>query len=175
MTYVLGVLTLSCVAASSFPAEDQASMSTFAATHGVAALRVSMTVSSCAKQGQSCRPVGQGGCCGGYWCSTASKTCYILPKVGEDGGDGDVRVGQPTYRNTVMPNGVCNITTEGEKLPVPNPIRDNTHMIATAWNPNYGTHVLVVGRDTKIYHKVRLVVARSPSVAHSPSHPPLRG
>jgi hypothetical protein len=74
-----------------------------------------------------------------------------------------------------MPNGECNITTPVDNLTVPNPIQENAHIIATFNSPHYGparrrpyrpyflidaaaptrvgTHVLVRGRDTKIYHK----------------------
>jgi len=58
------------------------------------------------------------------------------------------------YKNTVMPNGECNITTpSNSNLTVPDPIQENAHIIATFWSPHYGAHVLVRGRDTKIYHK----------------------
>ena len=58
----------------------------------------------------------------------------------------------PIYLNTVMPNGVCNISTQ-DGIPTALPVRENAHVIATAFNPNYGTHVLALGRDSKIYHK----------------------
>jgi len=56
------------------------------------------------------------------------------------------------YSNTVMPNGDCNITSE-DGLKVLQPVRQNMHVVATFWNPAYGTHVVVLGRDSKIYHK----------------------
>lgn len=58
----------------------------------------------------------------------------------------------PKYSNTIMPNGQCNITDEDGKKAVP-AIRENTHFIATAVNPYYGVHVVVLGRDSRIYHK----------------------
>lgn len=56
------------------------------------------------------------------------------------------------YPNTVMQNGYCNISKEDDK-PVPNPLPEFPHVIATVVNPNYGLHILVLGRDSKIYHK----------------------
>lgn len=66
---------------------------------------------------------------------------------------------RPRYENTVMPNGVCNISA-ADGLPAVTPIRENSHVIATAYNPSYGTHVLVLGRDSKIYHKHQLSTAK---------------
>jgi hypothetical protein len=66
-----------------------------------------------------------------------------------------VRGREPFYANTVMQNGFCNITKEDEK-PVPNPNPEFPHVIATVVNPNYGLHVMVLGRDSKIYHKHQL-------------------
>jgi hypothetical protein len=56
------------------------------------------------------------------------------------------------YANTVMANGRCVIDAE-EGIPVVEPERENQHTIATAFNPNYGVHVMVIGRDSRIYHK----------------------
>jgi hypothetical protein len=58
----------------------------------------------------------------------------------------------PKYLHTVMPTGQCNISDEDGKKAVP-AIRENTHFISTAINPNYGVHVVVLGRDSRIYHK----------------------
>jgi len=60
--------------------------------------------------------------------------------------------GATAYRNTVMPNGECNVTAEDGLKAVP-AVREVTHRIPTAFNPHYGTHVVVVGRDSKLYHK----------------------
>jgi hypothetical protein len=60
--------------------------------------------------------------------------------------------GEFVRENTIMPNGACNITSD-DGLKVLVPIQENKHLIATAHNPNYGTHVLVTGRDNRIYHK----------------------
>lgn len=52
--------------------------------------------------------------------------------------------GATAYQNTVMPNGQCNVTAEDGLKAVP-AIREVTHRIPTAFNPHYGTHVVVVG------------------------------
>lgn len=57
-----------------------------------------------------------------------------------------------------MQNGDCNITKETGELagPVTNTNPEFPHVIATAVNPNYGLHVMVLGRDSRIYHKHQL-------------------
>ena len=58
------------------------------------------------------------------------------------------------YKDTIMPSGTCNITAAAtSNLTVPNPIQENAHIIATFWSAHYGTHVIVLVRDTKLYHK----------------------
>lgn len=58
----------------------------------------------------------------------------------------------PRYTNTIMPNGVCNISSQ-DGIQAANPVVDNAHVIATFRSPHYGTHVLALGRDAKLYHK----------------------
>ena len=58
----------------------------------------------------------------------------------------------PRYTHTIMPDGVCNISSE-DGLKAANPIVENAHVIATFNNPSYGTHVLALGRDARLYHK----------------------
>jgi len=58
----------------------------------------------------------------------------------------------PHYLHTIMPNGVCQIQSEdGKKAAFPKP--DFSHVIPLAINPNYGGHIVALGRDGKIYHK----------------------
>lgn len=55
-----------------------------------------------------------------------------------------------------MPTGTCNMSwtqTDRGDVPVVMPMRENSHFIATAVNPNYGVHIMVTGVDGKIYHK----------------------
>ena len=58
----------------------------------------------------------------------------------------------PRYTHTIMPDGVCNISSE-DGIKAANPVVDNAHVIATFYNPHYGTHVLALGRDARLYHK----------------------
>jgi len=58
----------------------------------------------------------------------------------------------PMYRNTVMPNGQCNVSAQ-DGLPAAFPYPDYTHVIPIAVNPHYGGHIVVLGRDGKLYHK----------------------
>lgn len=61
-------------------------------------------------------------------------------------------LGAPLYRNTVMPSGECNITpSDGLPAAFPNP--DFPGVIPFAINPHYGGHIVVHGRDGKLYHK----------------------
>jgi len=62
-------------------------------------------------------------------------------------------IGVDAYQNTILPTGSCNITGPVDGLSVLVPIQENVHMIPTAWNPNYGAHIVVTGRDNKLYHK----------------------
>ena len=70
-----------------------------------------------------------------------------------------VRLKAPRYENTVMPYGACTIPDQdGMKVPWAQPI-DNAHVIPTFMSPHYGLHVLVLGRDSKLYHKHQTLTA----------------
>lgn len=58
----------------------------------------------------------------------------------------------PLYANTILPEGECNVTSaDGLTAAFPNP--DFPTKIPVAINPNYGGHIVALGRDGKIYHK----------------------
>lgn len=63
-----------------------------------------------------------------------------------------------SYTQSVMLHGVCNMSATGD-TGVPQPVRENAHVISTFYNPNYGQHVVVLGRDSKLYHKHQVATA----------------
>jgi len=62
------------------------------------------------------------------------------------------RLGAPFYKNTVMPDGDCQIDA-GDGLPAAFPAPEFPAVIPFAINPHYGGHIVVRGRDAKLYHK----------------------